>query len=135
MVNKDLTRDYLERSRKRLLAVDLLYREKAYADVVRESQEVVELCLKGLLRAFGIGVPAVHDVSETLKKNKRRFPVILQRRIAKLCEISRTLRKDREMAFYGTEDLTPSKFYSRNDAGAAREMARTVVRAVSGALG
>ena len=132
MVNKELTRDYLERSRKRLLAVDLLFRERAYADVVRESQEVVELCLKGLLRAFGVGVPAVHDVSEALKKNKRRFPIALQRRIAKLCEISRTLRKDREMAFYGSEDLTPSKFYSRKDAQAAREMARTVIRAGNG---
>ncbi|MBI4601618.1 MAG: HEPN domain-containing protein [Planctomycetes bacterium] len=134
MVNRELARDYLERSRKRLLAIDLLFREKAYADVVRECQEVVELCLKGLLRTYGAGVPAVHDVSEALKKSKRRFPAPVQRKIARLCEISRTLRRDREMAFYGSEDVTPSRFYSRNDALEARDMARAVVRAVAGAI-
>lgn len=128
MVNRKLAGDYIERCRKRLLAVDLLFSEKAYADVVRESQEVVELALKALLRSFGLNAPAVHDLSETLRKSKRRFPVPLQRHIPQLCRFSKELRRDREMAFYGSEDVTPSEFYTRGDAQSAREMARKVVR-------
>jgi hypothetical protein len=36
----------------------------------------------------------------------------------------------RELAFYGAEDLTPTDFYSPEDARRALEGARTVVRAV-----
>jgi HEPN domain-containing protein len=46
MTNPDLARDYFTRARKRLKAVALLLDEEAFADVVRESQEVVELLLK-----------------------------------------------------------------------------------------
>jgi hypothetical protein len=47
--------------------------------------------------------------------------------IDRLAEASRELRRDRELAFYGTEDLTPSAFYRRRDAELAREAARLVV--------
>jgi len=43
---------------------------------------------------------------------------------------SRMLRRDRELAFYGAEDLTPSGFYTREDAAAARDIARQTVAAV-----
>jgi HEPN domain-containing protein len=33
-----------------------------HADVVRESQEIVELGLKGLLRVSGLDPPKEHDV-------------------------------------------------------------------------
>ena len=127
MVNRELAGDYIGRCRKRLLAIEVLLREKAYPDVVRESQEVVELGLKALLRTFGIAVPAVHDVSEALKRNKRRLPRGLQRKVPRLCEISKSLRRDREMAFYGSEDVTPSRFYTRSDACEALAMARAVI--------
>jgi len=43
---------------------------------------------------------------------------------------SRTLRRDRELAFYGAEDFTPSAFYKRDDAVVARDAARMVVKTV-----
>jgi len=42
MTNPNLARDYLHRAEKRLKAVALLLDEEAFADVVRESQEVVD---------------------------------------------------------------------------------------------
>jgi hypothetical protein len=45
--------------------------------------------------------------------------------------ISRSLRRDRELAFYGAEDLTPTGFYSKADATAARDDATFVVRVVA----
>lgn len=57
MRNVDLARDHLKRARARLTALDALFGVESWADVVRESQEVVELSLKGLLRAHGVEPP------------------------------------------------------------------------------
>jgi len=45
------------------------------------------------------------------------------------------LRRDRELAFYGAEDLVPSEFYAQDDADRARDGARFVVTAVSSVVG
>ena len=45
MRNESLARDYISRAKKRLAALRALGKEEAWADVVRESQEVVELAL------------------------------------------------------------------------------------------
>ena len=131
MTNARLARDYLERSGKRLKAVALLLREEAFADVVRESQEVVELLLKALLRSFGVGVPFSHDLSEALTANAHRLPAEARNKVGRWSEISRRLRKDRELAFYGSEDVTPSAFYTRADAEEAMAMAKEVLTTVS----
>ena len=47
--------------------------------------------------------------------------------VPRWCEISKHLRKDRELAFYGSEDVTPSSFYVRGDADAAKAMAEEVL--------
>ncbi|MHB0970944.1 MAG: HEPN domain-containing protein [Thermoanaerobaculia bacterium] len=130
MRNLDLARDYLRRAEARLRALDVLYREKSWADVVRESQEIVELTLKGLLRACGVTPPRVHDVSDLLLAERERMPAALQDDLEDLAEISRGLRRDRELAFYGAEDLTPSTFYSKKDATHARNGARRAVERV-----
>jgi HEPN domain-containing protein len=98
--------------------------------VVRESQEIVELALKALLRARGIDPPRVHDVSDVLLGERDRMPEALEGELEKLCGISRDLRRDRELAFYGAEDLTPSGFYSIEDARIARRGAQTTVELV-----
>jgi hypothetical protein len=45
--------------------------------------------------------------------------------------VSRILKRDRELAFYGTEDLTPSEFYREEDAREARASARWVIETLS----
>ena len=129
MRSPELGADYIRRARARLAAVDALFAAQSWADVVRESQEVVEMALKGLLRVAGIEPPRIHDVSEVLVAEKSRLPQAVQQHVEALAAGSRTLRRDRELAFYGAEDLTPSGFYTRDDAAAAREIARTTVAA------
>jgi HEPN domain-containing protein len=119
MRNPDLAGDYVRRAGVRLRAIGILYEAGSWADVVRESQEVVELALKGLLRAHGVEAPRIHDVSEILLNERARLPEGLDGDIERLAEVSRQLRRDRELAFYGAEDLTPSGFYSRADADRA----------------
>jgi HEPN domain-containing protein len=129
--NRDLAGDYVRRAGARLRALDALFDAESWADVVRESQEVVELALKGLLRACGIDAPRIHDVSGVLLDERARLPEALHKDLEELARISRQLRRDRELAFYGSEDLTPSDFYSRADATDARDSARLVVRRVT----
>jgi hypothetical protein len=57
MYNEDLAKDYIKRAGSRLRALDVLMAERSWADVVRESQEIVEITLKALLRACRIEVP------------------------------------------------------------------------------
>lgn len=130
MRNPDLARDYVRRCVIRLGALDVLFEGESWADVVRESQEVVELTLKALLRVSGIDPPRIHDVSEVLLSERERLPADLGEEIEALAGISRDLRRDRELAFYGAEDLTPTDFYSRQDAKKAMAAARRVVDAV-----
>ena len=69
MRNPDLAADYLRRGASRLRAIRVLMDEESWADVVRESQEVVEICLKALLRRAGVSPPRIHDVSGVLLRN------------------------------------------------------------------
>ena len=128
-------RDYVERAGKRLQAVERLLELEAWADVVRESQEIVELSLKGLLRHMRIEPPRVHDVSELIEENRALLPADLRRELDAITEVSRRLRRDRELAFYGSEDLTPSEFYKQSDAREAFAGARLVAVAVERAIG
>lgn len=130
MHNPDLARDYVDRAVVRLRALDVLFDGESWADVVRESQEIVELALKALLRVSGIDPPRIHDVSEVILAERERLPLEVHSHLEALAGISRQLRRDRELAFYGAEDLTPSGFYSREDAEGARTGARTVVEVV-----
>ena len=130
MRNVELASDYVRRAETRLHAVEVLFDRESWADVVRESQEVVELALKGLLRSCGVDAPRIHDVSDVLLMERDRLPAPIRAEVESLAAISRDLRRDRELAFYGAEDLTPSSFYSRDDAVRARDGAARVVRVV-----
>lgn len=132
MRNLELVDDYLRRGRSRLRAIEVLLAEESWADVVRESQEVVEIALKALLRFARVDVPRIHDVSPVLDANRGRLPSVAAE-LDRLISISRRLRRDRELAFYGSEDLTPSQFYRRADAQEAYADAALVHRVVAGA--
>jgi HEPN domain-containing protein len=121
----------VRRAQVRVRALDLLFDADSWADVVRESQEALELALKGLLRAYGVDPPRAHDVSDVLLAERERLPEAIRGRLAELASASRDLRRDRELSFYGAEDLTPSAFYEKQDAERAREMARDAVQAIA----
>ena len=135
MYNNGLASDYLKRAGSRLKALEVLLSEESWADVVREAQEIVEITLKALLRVCHIEVPRIHDVSPVMEQNRDRLPSeISGDRLDELARISRSLRRDRELAFYGSEDLTPSEFYTREDAATAFGQARRVYETVRAAV-
>lgn len=131
MRNRDLAGDHIRRAAARLRALDVLFEAESWADVVRESQEIVELTLKGLLRSVGIDPPRIHDVADVLIAERAQLPQPIEKHVDTLADHSRSLRRDRELAFYGAEDLTPSTFYRKSDATRAREAAQWTVQLIA----
>lgn len=74
MVNIALARDYLKRARIRLEMLETLMKRKDYADVIRFSQEIVELCEKAILIKLEITPPKLHDVINVIIENIDKIP-------------------------------------------------------------
>jgi HEPN domain-containing protein len=109
MNTQALARDYLRKGRARRRALQVLFEEGSYDDVVREAQAIVELILKGALRFIGVDPPKRHDVGSTVKEFGDRLPESWRVRLDEIETISRTLFEERGHAFYGDEaSLTPA---------------------------
>ncbi|MBI4529210.1 MAG: HEPN domain-containing protein [Deltaproteobacteria bacterium] len=128
MTNKDLAKSYIWKAETRLAALEVLNAKRNFSDVVREAQETVELCLKGMLRAVGVEPPKYHDVGGLLLEHGDRFSAAVVKGLKRAADISKRLRKEREMAFYGDIDFIPTEEYTAKDARAALNDARWVVR-------
>lgn len=119
MTNQSLARSYLTKAEKRLKALAVLKAEAAHSDVVREAQELVELALKGMLRAIGVEPPKFHDVGGLLLEHREKVDPEVRGDLGRAAEISKRLRKERELAFYGDIDFIPTEEYTAEDADRA----------------
>jgi HEPN domain-containing protein len=131
MTTLDLARSYLKKARSRLKLLPILLEDGDYSDVVREAQEIVELALKGMLRHQGIEPPKWHDVGDMLLAHASRFPSGTVDMLSQLANVSKWLRKERELAFYGDIDFIPSEEYERSDAERAIADAKLVFDAAA----
>ena len=131
MTSDRLAKAYVEKAAVRIKALKFLHQEGGYSDVVREAQECVEILLKAVLRCLGIEVPKIHDVSRLLKQRIDLLPKLLKDNLDEVSRISRELRKDRELAFYGTEDWIPTEEYGSDDSQEAIRKAERVFEIVS----
>jgi HEPN domain-containing protein len=127
MTNINLALDYMKKAINRLEALEVYLNREDYADVIRESQEAVELAQKAMLRQIGIDPPKWHDVGMIILENKEKFPEEIHEELHEIAEISRWLRKERELAFYGDIDFIPSEEYTLEDAKRAIEGAKKVI--------
>ena len=116
MTANELAGSYLAKAGVRLEVLQFLYAREAWSDVVPKAQELVELALKAMLRHAGLDPPKWHDVGPVLLEQVELFPEPVRSQAAKLAEISKWLRKEREFAFYGDIDFIPTREYRREDA-------------------
>lgn len=124
MTTKDLAHAYLDKATKRMRALEVLRAEDAFSDVVREAQELVELCLKGMLRFVGVEPPHWHDVGDILLMHRDLFPGIPDDELVELAEASRRLKRERELSFCGAIDFIPTEEYGVSEADRALGWAR-----------
>src|SRR5207249_3245776 len=73
VTSQSQAQSYLRKARGRLKALAVLRDEGDHSDVVREAQELVELALKGMLRAVGVEPPKFHDVGRLLVEHRGKF--------------------------------------------------------------
>ena len=113
---------YVRKARARRKALDVLYEERSYSDVVREAQELSELALKAVLRAIGIEPPKFHDVGKLIRENADSLPREMRSGVETIARYSFELRRDRELSFYGAMDVDPWEDYTSSDADRALRM-------------
>ena len=125
---KRLAHDYLRRAKARIIDAKSALNRGDYPEVVRYSQECVELSLKAALRLIGIEYPKVHDVSDVLSEYRDRFPLWFRNLIDELSIISSELALARGPSMYGDEErgIPPSELFSREDAEEALRKAMKV---------
>lgn len=130
MTTIQLAAGYLRKCEDRLAMLEVLMSRAAWSDVVRESQEIVELALKGILRSVGIDPPKWHDVGGLLLEYGKKITPLAEPQIRELAEASKRLRKEREFSFYGDVDFIPTDQYDAEDAGQAFTAAREATAAL-----
>lgn len=116
MTNIDLSKDYIIRAGYRLEALEILFIKESFPDVIREAQEILELTLKGYLRYIKIDPPKWHDVGQLLFENQNLLSSEILKNLNLILELSKYLRKERENAFYGDDDLIPLASYTKEEA-------------------
>lgn len=118
MNSKEMAESYLLEGDIRLKTARIALKDEYFAYAVRQSQECVELSLKGALRYVGIEPPKWHDVGIILKKEVQRFPEWFSENIDRLSIVSRELRREREPSMYGDSDLNlpAMELYTKLDA-------------------
>ncbi|MEM1674665.1 MAG: HEPN domain-containing protein [Candidatus Bathyarchaeia archaeon] len=78
-----------------------------YAFTIRQSQEAVELALKGALRLMVIEPPKWHDVGPVIKRHRNLFPEWFRVRIDEIASISRRLRREGSRVYMVMKRLEP----------------------------
>ncbi len=116
MVNKKIAESYLKRCEIRKDLLKNYYEKKDFPDVIRESQEVIELLEKAILIYIGITPPKWHDVIDIIIENIDKIPKDLRNDFFAIKEKCKYLRTQREIAFYGDMDFIPEKYYKEKDA-------------------
>lgn len=129
MTSDSLARDYLQRARTRRIAVEALLGAHGYADVVRESQDIVELVLEGALRFVGIDPPKRHNVHATVEQFIDRFPPDWRQAPGEMRQALDRLAADRAPAFYGdeAEGVPASEPFGEEDARRAMAAADRLI--------
>lgn len=122
MVNKQLIDDYIKRAVIRKKSLEIFFQEKDYPDVIRESQEIIELIQKAILISIGIQPPKWHDAIDIILENEDKINKEAFLKIKELKKDSKWLRIQREISFYGDADFVPLKEYDENDAKKAFEI-------------
>lgn len=123
-----MARTYIEQAKARLEVSKRALDEGNYPFAIRQSQECVELSLKGVLRLYGVEYPREHDVWPVLSEVRERFPKWFSDRSDRLGEISHDLAEKRGPSMYGDEEkgISPLELFRKPDAESALEGAEYV---------
>ncbi|MFM8268900.1 MAG: HEPN domain-containing protein [Pseudomonadota bacterium] len=121
-----LSASYFKTFQVRVEVLPEYFKRKSYSDVIRESQEALELFLKALLRTMGWSPSFSHDPGKELAELKKNIPAEFREVADPLVDWSRKLRRERELSYYGAADFIPSEEYSEKEAREALQFLEDV---------
>lgn len=75
--------------------------------------------MKALLKLKSLSYPRAHDVARLLRDRAILGPLLTADELGRIEHVSKTFRPDRELSFYGDEDVIPLEYYERADADTA----------------
>lgn len=115
MINVEMAKDYILRSKRFLREAEIALGEGDNATSIRRSQEALEMAVKALLRAIGIEYPRSHDVSDVLTDHKDALPESVRCEIEDLATLVSQLASIRGIALYGyeREGIPPSRAFTK----------------------
>ena len=115
---KALARGHLDGAASRLIDARSAFERGAYPEVVRYSQEIVELSLKACLGLVLVEYPKAHHVGGVVRMRAERFPRWFAEGTPELEGISEVLAMERAASMYGIEDegKKPSDLFGREEA-------------------
>ena len=136
MTSAEMARSFLRQARRIFAEAERHHSDAGWHLAVRRSQEAVERALKAVLRGGGVEVPRVHDVGVFLVEHAGRLPATFTKHLDRVVSISRRLRQEREISFYGDEEVgaPPERLYAAPDAEEALRDARFVLDLCEGCL-
>jgi len=123
MTSIRLAEAFLDRARTRLQALDALRAEADFSDVVREARDIVDLCIRGMLRVMDIEVSRWREAGEILQENIRRFPSEIVAHEERLMGILKDLAQANEIPPSDEEPVPHAVIEKMNIADADRATA------------
>ena len=136
MINIEMARDYITRSRRFLKEAEMALADGDPATSIRRSQEALEMAVKAMLRALGIEYPRSHDVSDVLIECKNSLPESVKLEVEDLATMVSQLASIRGVALYGyeREGIPASKAFSKEYAEKVFNSVRRYVNLIEEAL-
>lgn len=133
-VEDKLAAAYFEKFLVRVEVLPEYHKRKSYSDVIRESQEALELFIKALLRTMGVTPSFSHDPGKELAEVKDNIPEAFSPLSGELTRMSKVLRKERELSYYGAKDFIPTQEYSEQEAREVLEFLQLVAKTLKNEL-
>jgi HEPN domain-containing protein len=129
MITDELAGEYIFRAKRRLEEAHLGMEKHDYPIVVRNSQESLELAIKGLLRLYAIEYPKEHDVSRVIDYVVDKIPAKLRTQLKSSKQLMTELAKKRGIALYGLEreGIPARKLFDREYAEKILERVQNIV--------
>lgn len=130
-MSEELVKDYVEQAATHRDSARTLQEHWEYPESVQMSQKCVELCLKAVLKRYGVEPPHKHDVGAELAQISPKFPKGFQAKVAKFRLASLTLAMWRDPSTYGLQEIGPQQMFAKEEAELAFHFADEVYFACS----
>ena len=107
MTNYDVNEQLLGEAKEHHEEMYRAFKRNSWNRAIRRAQEVVELCLKSLLKTMGIEYPKVHDVGTVFERACSQKGIDIDEELLReIKAISFDLAEKRAPAFYMERDYT-----------------------------